>query len=201
MRPTLGLPLLVAALFVSPLAAQQGEVPPWTFRARAVMTGNSSEADPAGYQMYSAVALEAGLTRRFARLLSIELDLRTESREVDFASEGSSVERLGSIELLPVSLFLQLRPSTSGRLHPYAGAGLTFTTAWEKSGVLDSMDVKPHLGPAIDLGLDYDLSGSVLMNLALRWNALTTDIENGGVRYASLTVNPITLGIGLGFRF
>lgn len=201
LRPIVVSTAVLLPLLVSSLPGQQAPVPPWTFRARAVLTGNSAESEPAGYDMYSGIALEVGLARRLARLLSLELDLRTESREVDYSVEGAERERLGSLELLPVSLFLQFRPAGSGRLHPYAGGGVTFTTAWEKSGVLDSMDVKPHLGPAVDLGLDFDLSPTALLNFAVRWNGLTTDIENDGVRYTSITVNPITLGVGVGFRF
>ena len=201
MRHPLAVFAWVLMLLTTPLAGQQTAVPPWTFGTRVVLTGNSSESSPAGYAMYSAIAIEAGLTRRVARLLSLELDVRTESREVDYAPEGVASERLGSLEVLPVSLFLQVRPSGSGKLHPIAGGGINFTTAWEKSGVLDSMDVKPHLGPAIELGLDLDLSPATLLHFALRWNALTTEIENGGTPYASLKVDPITLGLGIGFRF
>ena len=184
-----------------PLAAQDNVPPAWSVRTRGVMTGNSAESDPAGFQMYSAITLEAALTRRLGGLLSWELAVRTESREVDYQPGTDPAYRQGSLELLPVSLLLQVRPRMSGRFHAYAGGGLTFTTTWEKSGVLDSMDVASHLGPAIQLGLDYDLSAAVLFNLDLRWNGLTTKIENGGVPYTSLKVDPITIGLGVGFRF
>jgi outer membrane protein len=195
------LSLIALALGYLPLAAQEKGPPPWSFRTRAIITGNSAESEPAGYKMYSAITLEAALTRRLGRLFGLELGVRTESREVDFQPGEEPAERLGSLELLPVNLLLQVRPALSGRFHPYAGAGLNLTVAWEKSGVLDSMDVSPSPGAALQLGADLDLSPAILLNFDLRWNALSVDIENRSVPYASLKVDPIALGLGLGFRF
>ncbi len=192
--------LLLASV---PASAGEGGAPaePWMFRTRLVLTGNSDHSEPAGFTVYSAVTLEAALCRRLSRRLTAELSLRTESREVDRAAAGGPDERLGSLELLPITLAIQYRPAGGGTVHPYAGFGVNMTTAWEKSGELDSLDVGPHLGPAVQLGADFDLGPRVVFNAHIGWNTLVMDIDRAGTRFARLKIDPIALGLGVGFRF
>lgn len=193
--------LAVTFLLIGEPVAGQEPSTPWTFRTRIVMSGNSDESTPPGYVVYSGVGLEAAVSRGIGGAFGMEVSLRTESREVDYEPEDGARERLGSLELLPLNLLVQFRPATGGKLKPYAGAGVSFTATWEKSGVLDSMDVGSHLGPALQLGADIELSGSVLFNVDLRWNTLTADVENAGVPYTSLKIDPIAFALGVGFRF
>jgi len=173
----------------------------WLFRTLAVVSGNSYESDPAGFTAYSGVALEAGVTRTLGRLFAVEVSLRTESREVDREVPPAPDERWGSLELLPLNLTFQYRPLRFGRFHPYVGLGANLTVAWEKSGVLDSLDVEPHVGPAMQLGLDVDLGDAAVLDFGLRWNTLTSDIKLDGERVAELKIDPMSLGVGVGFRF
>lgn len=192
---------LVTVWVVAPVRAQTTTTDQfWTFTTRVLMTGSSDESDPPGYQVYSTFALEAALRRVLGSSFSAELTVHTESREVDSLVSGGEDRRLGSLELLPLNLFLQYRRS-GGSLHPYAGVGVNATFAWEKSGVLDSLDMKPSFGPAIQIGADLDLSPQVLLNADLKWNRLRADLENGGVPLTSIRMDPLALGAGVGFRF
>ncbi len=192
---------LLSAILLTALSSAARADPGSPFRTRAVAAGSSDHSDPPGYTVYSAFAIEAGLNWAPHPLFAVEIDARTESREVDVASPtGGDDVRLGSIELLPLNLLAQYRPFPGGALHPYLGAGLSLTTAWEKSGALDDTRVTPGIGPAVQLGLDIDLSSSVLLNLDARWNLYRPNLENAGQHIATLRVDPISLGIGLGFR-
>jgi outer membrane protein len=193
--------LLAVWLVPAGVAAQDRGPDSWTFTTRLVATGSSDESDPPGYQVYSAFTLEAALRRSLGRLLAAEATVRTESREVDSLVPAGEDRRLGSLELLPVSLLLQFRVPTHGRVRPYLGAGVNLTVAWEKSGALDSVDMAGSVGPAVQLGADWELSSRALLNLDIRWNTLTADLDEGGARLASLKVDPLTLGVGVGFRF
>ena len=173
----------------------------WSFRTRAFISGGSDESTPPDYKAYSGVGLEAALRRALGAHFAAELSLHTESREVDHLNAGAPAVRLGSLEMLPTTVVVLYRFGTGGSFHPYAGAGVNLTVAWEKSGVLDSLDVSPHIGPAVQLGFDKDLGRSALFNLDVRWNTLRTKIENHGVPLTELKIDPLTLGIGVGFRF
>lgn len=202
-RVIIGIGLAFSASCAQGHAQDSGGAPPaWIFTTRLALSGDSHESEPPDRQIYSGVALETAISRRLGRGLAAELTLRSESREVDIlAPDGGEATRLGSVELLPLTLALLYRPAGDGSIHPYAGAGLNLTVCWEKSGALDSSDLTPALDPAIQAGVDFDLARSVLFNLGVRWNTYTADIETGGARVAEVAIDPLTFGCGVGFRF
>ena len=68
--------------------------------------------------------------------------------------------------------------------------------------MLDSTDLTPGFGLAVQGGLDIAVGRRALVNIDLRWNQLETDLEaEDGSRIARLTIDPLTVGFGLGFRF
>jgi outer membrane protein W len=175
--------------------------PAWTLRTRLFVSGDSYGSRPAGYKVYSGIGIEAGVDRRLAGHVTLAVTARTESREVDsIPSVGPSV-REGSLEILPISLLLEVRPVMGHRLVPYFGAGTTLTVTWEKSGALDSLEIGPYLGLAAQAGLDFILSPAALLNLDVRWHRYRPSLESREARLARLDIDPLTLGIGVGFRF
>lgn len=205
MMPRWSVTCIACCLFLAvtgvPTAISAQATSPWTFRSRLVMSGSTDHSEPAGFTMYSGIALEAALARRLSDRFAVELAVRTESREVDRIVSESITERLGSLELLPVNLLVQWQLARSGSVRPYVGAGVNLTVAWEKSGVLDSLDVSSRVGGALQLGALVPLSGRVAFNADVRWNTLATDIRGPGGRFALLTVDPIALGLGLELAF
>jgi outer membrane protein len=193
--------LITASAYPARLAAQSEPPVPWSFRTRIVMSGNSDQSEPAGYTVYSGIGIEAALARSIGRRFSAELAIRTESREVDRDLTATSYDRLGALELLPVNLTLHWRPRSGRSFDPYLGAGLNLTVAWEMSGALDTLDMAPHVGPALQVGTDIALSRTAFLNLDLRWNTLTTELSHAGTTVARLVVDPVALGVGVGFRF
>lgn len=197
--------LLVLALSIVTIpASTQGAPSPrlaWTFHTSAFISGNSDDSDPAGYTVYSGIGLTAGIQRQISNRFALDLSARTESREVDLAQAAGTDLRLGSLELLPVTLVLKWRPPVGGAVRPFIGAGLNVTVAWEKSGVLDSMDVSPGVGPALQLGADFALSPTMLFTVGVGWNAYSTDVSTNGTPVATLKVDPVLLTTGIGFRF
>jgi outer membrane protein W len=198
-------PVLFAALALMLLPTTvlgQPSDPAWSARTRLQLTGTSDSSDPDGYTVYSGVPIELSLRRDLGRRFSVEASASLESREVDTTRAGVSPRlNLGSIQTLPLNLLLQVRPWSGGRFRPYAGAGANVTMFWEKSGALDSMDLTPGIGLAVQLGSDIVLSDAAVFNVDIKWNQLATDLESGGARVARLSINPLSLGVGFGFRF
>ena len=205
LRPLLpGVALAIVLVLAPARAAAQVtafHTRPWIFTTRVLMTGSSDRSDPTGYKVYSTFALEAGLRRQLSRAFAAELTLRTESREIDSLFPSGADRRLGSIELLPIDLLLRYQLPTGGAWHPYAGAGVNLTVAWEKSGLLDSTDMSGSVGPAFQVGTDLDLSSLAVLNVDLKWNKMTATLENAGTRLTRIRIDPLTLGAGVGFRF
>lgn len=199
--------MLLRALFLSlllaPGLAAQDQGSPWGFRVRAVISGTSHDSEPAGYKVYSGVGLNAAVVRFFGDLFSAELSVHTESREVTGPDTSGVSGPLGSVEMVPVTLLARWRPRGGGgaRLQPYVGAGASFTGTWEKSGALDSSNLSPHVGPALQLGADLAVSARVLLNLDVKWQTLSVEIEDFVATPPSIHVDPMTFGVGVGFTF
>jgi outer membrane protein W len=204
MLATLRSAALVIALiaWTHPNVAAQatGEPGPWTFTTRLLAAGTNRTSEPTGYKVYSTFPLEIALRRALHPVVSLELAVRSESREVD-REQAPTALRLGSIEFLPVNLLLQVSRGGHHTFRPYAGLGGNLTVAWEKSGTLDSMDVSPSVGPAIQVGTDLSLTRQLNLNFNFRWNTHSTDIESHGVRLARLMIDAASLGVGFGVRF
>jgi outer membrane protein len=190
----------ILALSSSALAAQTAPPSAWTLRTRAYISGGSHASDPAGYKAYSSLGLEGQLDRQLGRSLGVSLTRRTESREVDSLPRQGPSRRLGSVELFPMSLLLNYRLDR-GALQPYLGVGGTLTVAWEKSGVLDSLDVKAALGPALQAGFDVPISRRGVFNFDVRWNTHRLRVFAAGSRLFTIKVDPLTLGAGIGLKF
>ena len=172
---------------------------PWVVKTRLLITGTNRSSEPDGFTTYTAFPIELALGRSLSDRLAVELTARNESREVDRAATPTA-ERLGTLELLPVSLLVQYRPG-HGRLRPYLGVGGNLTVAWEKAGVLDSMEVSPSLGPAVQAGGDLRLSDYLALNADFRWNVMRTNIDApGGTRLTRLLIDAASLGVGIAVR-
>jgi outer membrane protein len=173
----------------------------WLLATRLVLSGSSYESDPDGLTMYSGLSLEAAARRSFARHLAVELSLRTESREVDRDTGGVRPEPLGSVEVLPATVSVQYHPDLGHRLRPFVGAGASLAVAWEKSGFLDSADVDPHFGPALQIGVDAPLGAAAVLTADVRWNTFRATITREGADFAKVRVDPLTFGLGVGLPF
>jgi outer membrane protein W len=108
---------------------------------------------------------------------------------------------LGSVEVLPIDVLVRYQRRSAGRFHPYAGGGIAFSVFWEKSGMLDSTDLRPSAGPSFTAGFDYDVSPRVVFSTEFRARWLETEIQREGAKWATLSLNPSTLSVGMGFRF
>ncbi len=173
---------------------------PWTLRLRATLSGTSYDSEPTGYEIYSGIALEAAVARRLGAVSAVELSVRTESREVLGPESPGEDNRLGSLEMLPVTLLARwiLRGRSAAALQPYIAAGAALTVIWEKSGALDSTDVPATLTPAVGFGTDYALSPRAVLSLDVKWNPMTAKITHFRTPDPRIKIDPLTLGLGLG---
>jgi len=176
---------------------------PWSMRTRVQLSGSSDLSEEEGYRVYSGVPIEISVRRELGGRFGVEVSAALESREVDTASSGVSDRvNLGSLEAMPINVLVQYYfRRGNARVKPYAAAGANLTLFWEKSGALDSADVSPGGGLAVQFGTDIAMSSQVVFNLDLRWNQLATDLELDGRRLARLSIHPVTFGAGFGFRF
>lgn len=126
---------------------------------------------------------------------------------------------LGSVWALPPTVTLQYHFNTDGAFKPYIGAGVNATIFYneDEGPVADSIDYDPSLGFALQAGADYDLDGvpggwALNVDVKKIWmqtdakvnltSALGPALNASRVNVnADVDINPVVIGVGLGYRF
>ena len=197
--------LLCATLpAASPVLAK--EAGDWIFRAGAThiapkSDNGSLDADSdVGVDVSSATTFDVSrmLTDSFAIELLAALPFKH-----DVSLQG--LGEVASVKHLPPTLSAQYHFNPTGKVSPYIGAGLNWTIVFdEKSkGALDGVDIKAgnSVGPALQAGLDWEVSDKVLLNLGIRWMDIDTKVKTDGVRAAKVKIDPLIYAVNLGYRF
>lgn len=209
--------LLVAALaavgLVSTAAAETMDYGPFMVRVRAVNlafeNGNSSSLKaavaPLGASEVQAddkIIPELDLTYFFTPNIAAELVL-THPQVVNVEAVG--VGSLGKLRVLPPSLLLQYHFTDLGALKPYVGLGVNYTYFNKNKGLLGgALEVdRTSFGLAAQIGADFALSKNLYLNVDVKYIQMSVDVKQtaDGKSIGKLDLNPITAGVGVGYRF
>lgn len=114
---------------------------------------------------------------------------------------------VGSAWVLPPTLTLDYNFMPDRRFSPYVGLGLTvafFYATSPSEPVIQKFNLTTAVGPAIDLGFDYALSGPWYANFDVKQMFLETSANItsavGPVK-ATTWLNPTVVGASIGYRF
>ncbi|UCV14471.1 OmpW/AlkL family protein [Quatrionicoccus australiensis] len=200
--------ILVAALVATGLfsgIAQAADEGAFLVRARAVHIGfDNGQADGLG----GATVVEAkdrwipevDLSYFFTKNIAAELVL-TYPQKIDIKLNGG---QLGTIKALPPSLLLQYHFTDLGAFKPYVGAGLNYTIFTDRKNIGATADVdSSSWGLAAQVGFDYLIDKNWSVNLDVKYIQMSTDVHltGGGAKLGKVDLNPITAGVGVGYRF
>lgn len=223
--------LFATALLASAAAAGLGGTAsaqdnPWMVRARVI----SVMPDEAGALSVGTTRLQGGveigdqyvpeldITYFFTRNIAAELilgvtphDVKATNVTVPGALTNATVD-LGDVWLLPPTLTLQYHFRNESRFKPYVGAGVNATFFFNEDAgpVADGIDYDPSFGPALQVGFDYDLDGQEggwALNVDVKKVWINTDVTVDfttalGARVnADVDIDPVIVGIGLGYKF
>ena len=204
--------LALAALVSSSAFAQQAEGN-WMMRIRAVDVQPVKKSDPIAALALPADAVwvesklipEIDFSYFFTKNLAAELIL-TIPQKMDVKVNG--VGKVGNFKALPPTLTLQYHFTPDSDFRPYVGAGVNYTvisgvslpvvdTLTANSSTLD----KSSLGAALQLGFDYKVGKNSYINFDIKKVFINADLKVGGNKVSNVTLDPILVGIGYGFRF
>lgn len=184
-----------------PAHAQDG---PWVFRARAV---NIDPADKdktgLGLSLSRKTIPELDFSYFFNPHLAAELVLTVPQRHTLY-SKGA---KIGSVKHLPPTLTLQYHFNPEGTFRPYVGAGLNYTVF---SGVqfeplvqaaLEPTIKKNSVGVAAQVGLDIALDKQWTINVDVKKLTMRTEVRTKGNSEGKFKIDPLLLGVGVGYRF
>lgn len=220
--------LIIAALLASTswttvAGVAAAEDNPWMVRGRviAIMPDESADLSVAGTALGGSVDIgdayvpELDITYFFNKNIAAELILGTAQHDVkatNVSAVGGADVDLGDVWLLPPTVTLQYHFDNGGQFKPYVGAGVNFTLFYneDQGPVADGIDYDTSVGPALQVGFDYDLDGQPggwAFNADVKkiWinTEATVDFTTalGATVKADVDINPIVVGLGFGYKF
>ena len=112
--------------------------------------------------------------------------------------------KVGSTWVLPPTLTVQYHFMPKEKFSPYLGAGLNYTMFYNTKAAagLGSLKLSNNVGYALQAGVDYALTDKVYLNVDVKQIFLSTDAKiNGGAVRAKTALNPLVVGVGVGYKF
>ena len=220
----------LALLLMAGTSAFSQDKNEWDIRVRAIGVIPQEHATigviGGNANISNTVVPEADFTYFFAKNFSAELILATTRHSVNTTNSnltaigGSAATNvdLGKVWLLPPTLTLQYHLPASKVIKPYVGAGLNYTVFYsaDKGPVVNGITYKNSFAFASQLGLDFDITRRMFINVDVKKIFLSTDVKvdasnltpAGSPALASVlknipadvTINPWIIGLGVGWR-
>lgn len=186
-------------------------------RIRAVNIDPADKSDAIGalavpgdaIQVSNKTIPEIDFTYFFSKQLAAELILTyPQKHTVRVTQSAAGAFDAGTFKHLPPTLTLQYHFLPDQVFRPYVGAGVNVTRI---SAVhLDKLNQitggnatlsKTSVGAALQAGFDVKVGANVYLNVDVKKVWLDTDLSLNGTKLSTVKVDPILLGIGVGFRF
>lgn len=172
-------------------------------RARAISiqpdVSTSGVLSTVGAGVNNSIVPELDFTYMATRHIGVELILGTARHTV-----SSNIGELGRVSLLPPTLLAQYHFNPAGKIRTYVGAGINYTLFYNdnlKAGAQPVSIDRSSVGPALQIGVDVQLTKRVFLNADIKKLWTQTDASAGGVPLGTLKINPLVVGVGVGMKF
>jgi len=187
---------VLCALTSGAAFAQQVESP-WLVRVRAVhLDSANKDSTGLGLSINNKTIPEFDITYFFNKNVAAELVL-TVPQKHDVRSNGTNI---GTLKHLPPSLLLQYHFDAPG-FKPYVGAGVNYTRFSSLNLPAGVGIDRNSWGGALQVGVDIPLNKNLSLNFDVKKVYIKTDVFAGGVKAGTFKVDPVLVGVGLGWRF
>ena len=200
------LKLMVAALgLVGAAVPGWAQESPWLVRVRAVHIDPADKSDPVGgtgasdrLHVSSKWIPEVDISYFLTPNWAAELVL-TYPQKHDFTLDG---QRIGSLKHLPPTLLAQYHFLPGAQFDPYVGAGINYTLI-SKVDILGGAGRLEHdsIGAALQAGVDFRIDAKWSVNLDVKKVQIRSDVDINGVHASRVKIDPVLLGVGVGYRF
>ncbi len=197
--------LLGSSLLVSSMSAMGADMMV-RMRAISVMPVETGSVAGGNVTITNAAVPELDFSYFFNENFATELILATATHNVGAYNTALGNLNLGSVSLLPPTLLAQYHKQF-GKFKPYVGAGLNYTVFYgadSGSSAVNSVTYKNSMGYAFQVGGDYQIGDNLYLNFDIKKLYLSTDVEAkyaGGTVKTQVNINPLIVGLGLGYKF
>lgn len=166
-------------------------------RARAVnLDSANKDSTGLGLTINDKTIPEVDITYFFNKNIAAELILTVPQKHTLYAGGAA----IGSLKHLPPTLTVQYHFDMGG-FKPYVGAGLNYTR-FSSVNLPAGVDIdRNSFGPALQVGVDIPLSKNLYLNFDVKKVYIKTDVSAAGAKVGTFKVDPVLVGVGLGWRF
>lgn len=190
---------VLAACSATAAMAQASGEGPWMVRARAVHLDMANrDGTGLGLSVNNKTLSEVDVSYFFTPNMATELVL-TGSQKQTVSLGGSSI---GTFKHLPSSLLLQYHFTGLDGYKPYVGAGVNHTKISSVSLLDGGATLEDHSwGGALQVGVDIPLDKNWFFNFDLKKVYIRSDVFIGAANQGTLKLDPVFVGLGIGYRF
>lgn len=186
---------------------------PWMVRVRAVNMGMANQSDPIpalGVTATDTIEVsdktipELDISYFFTPNWAAELVLTyPQKHDVTLVNNGTRTN-LGTFKHLPPVLSLQYHFKPGAKFQPYAGLGVNYTkmSSVKLAAGAQPLELEGHsTGLAFNLGADYHLQDNMYLNMDIKKVQLRSDVLANGAVVSKAKLDPLLVGVGIGWRF
>jgi outer membrane protein len=212
---------VMAVLALAAGAAQAQQAGSWMARVGAtrispdVASGNLTAPSLPATQadIHSDTELSGGLTYMVTDHWALDFPLALPyTHEIVGAGAIAGAGKLGEVKALPVTLFAQYRfGAPTARFRPYLGAGPTYAKFYRErstgtlsaltAGSPTTLSVKSKLALTVQAGATFALNERWFLDAMVAKTFLKTRTTLSTGQTLDITSDPVTLAIGIGYRF
>ncbi len=116
--------------------------------------------------------------------------------DINIAGVGSATAKQ-----LPPTLSINYHFPTKGKIKPFVGAGINYTTFFEEETALGVLELKDSWGFALQAGADWQVSDKGALRLNVRYMDIDSDAYLGGASIGTAEIDPVTIGVSYVHRF
>lgn len=113
--------------------------------------------------------------------------------------------RVGSTKHLPPVVSLQYHFNSAGKVSPFLGAGLNYTTFFSEdtTGALAGSRLKldDSWGLAAHAGVDFAIGEKGALRVDLRWIDIDSKVKLNGEKIGTVNIDPLAYGVSYVFKF
>lgn len=196
MKKVLGLAAL--ALVMAVPAAMAQDTGNWLVRGRVLRLDSANkDSTGLGLTIDNKTFPEVDISYFFNPNFALELILTYPQKHT--VKSGNT--EIGSVKHLPPTLTAQYHFTDLGSFVPYVGAGINYTR-FSSVNLPPGVTIKnSSVGAALQAGVDVPIDKTMTFNFDVKKVQIATNVTAAGVERGKFKVDPLLVGIGLGWRF
>jgi outer membrane protein len=188
----------VCALVSGAAFADQG---PWMVRARAVnLDMTNKDSTGLGLSVNNKTIPEVDVSYFINKSVAVEVVLTVPQKQT--VSSSALAADIGTFKHLPPTVTLQYHFDNFTGFTPYVGAGINYTKITQTHLLNGDATLDGHSwGSAFQAGVDFPIDKNLSFNIDVKKVNLKTDVYVSGVNSGVLKLNPLLVGVGIGYRY